>query len=120
MVGNECMQYADAGDRTDQQQAGTTTHLSATSKIFGDRLELIESLASLATSIAGCNIQAMVKVIVNERLFGLAQRALGGLQLLRHIKSGSACLDHGADAAELTLGTLEAFEHLGVAQVSCG
>lgn len=60
-------------------------------------------------------IQAMVDMIVDQSLLGVADRAFHGLKLLGHIHTGSAILDHPDHRSQMAFGTFQTGYDLGVA-----
>jgi hypothetical protein len=48
-------------------------------------------------------VEAMIDVVVDQRLLGLANRLLDGVKLLGDIETGPSFLDHADDAAEMSL-----------------
>jgi small multidrug resistance family-3 protein len=72
------------------------------SQILGDGLELIDRCACLRGLCIDDMVQAVIQVVVDEGLLGLAHRTLGGVQLLRHIQARASGFNHLRDTAQLT------------------
>src|SRR5215207_7572320 len=60
----------------------------------------------------------MVEVIVDQCLFGLADRLFDGVKLLAEIEAGPSLFDHRNHAPQVTLGALQPLEDLRVGLVN--
>ena len=60
-------------------------------------------------------VEAMADVVVNQRLFGVLDRALDRLELLGHLRARLAALDHLDDLLQVPVGTLETLDDVGMA-----
>src|SRR5829696_9021997 len=85
-----------------------------TSKIFGDQLELLDRATSLLGGPIDGVVEAMVEMVLDERLLRLADRLLDGVQLLCKLEAGPACLDHLDDAAQMALRTAQPLGDVGM------
>ncbi|GAO94350.1 hypothetical protein PSA5_16555 [Pseudomonas syringae pv. actinidiae] len=60
----------------------------------------------------------MIDVILNQRAFRLAHRLLDSVQLLGNVHAFATVFDHGDNAAQVAVCTLEAFDNRLVRLVS--
>src|SRR6202789_587651 len=90
------------------------------SQVLRDGLELIDRCARLRALCIDDMVQAMIQVVVDESLLGLAHRTLGGVQLLRHIQARASGFNHLRDTAQLALGALEALQDFVMLLMSGG
>src|SRR6266540_6443251 len=88
------------------------------SQVFGDGLELIDGRTRFPAGWPHRSVQAVVKMVVNERLLRLADGAFDGMQLLRQIDAGAAFLDHGNDLLQVASGAAQALEDVRVRLVT--
>ncbi|MGF6169460.1 hypothetical protein M2426_003060 [Pseudomonas moraviensis] len=65
-------------------------------------------------------LQAMIDVILDECSFGLADRFLNRMKLLSDIHALTPFFDHGDDAAQMTVRSLEALDDRLVTLVGMG
>jgi hypothetical protein len=56
-------------------------------QILGDRLELINRCAGLRALRIDHVVQAMIQVVIDEGLLGLAHRTFGGMELLSDVQT---------------------------------
>jgi hypothetical protein len=63
-------------------------------------------------------IKAMVDVVMNQSLLGVADRAFDGLQLLDYIQTAASLLEHADDALEVAFGPFEPLNYFRVGRVS--
>jgi hypothetical protein len=56
----------------------------------------------------------MLDMVVDQRFFGIIDRVLYGLQLLRKIDAGGTIFDHLDDHPEVSFGPLEASYDVGM------
>ena len=86
-------------------------------KIFRDGLEFAYDRARrTAPAVCSC-IEAVIDVIMNQRLFGLPDGLLNGMELLSQVEARSALLNHRDDAPEMPLRASQPLHDLGVAVV---
>src|SRR5215208_5191503 len=90
-------------------------HHGAHSEIFGDFLELVDRAALLAPQPADGVFKAMIEMIRNQGLLGLADGLFDRMQLLGYFKAGPAGLDHFDDGAQMPIGPLQALDDFRVA-----
>ena len=79
--------------------------MRCSSQILGDRLEL-----SGDWGVAGAGqgaIEAMVDMVLNQRAFGLLDRLLNGMQLLRDIGAVLCVFNHLDDAHQMPVGAFQ-------------
>jgi hypothetical protein len=62
-------------------------------------------------------LKAVVDMVLDKHALGLADRFLYGMQLLCDVNAGSAIFDHGDDAAQMTLRTLQPFDDVAMTLV---
>ncbi len=87
-------------------------------KIFRDGLEFAyDCPRRVAPAVCRC-VEAVIDVIVNQRLFGLPDGFLNGVELLSQIEARSALLDHGNDAPQMALRASQPLHDLRVALVN--
>ena len=72
----------------------------------------------LGPSAAGCSIEAVVDMIVDQCLLSLANRPLDGMKLLRQVETGAAIREHLDHLVKMTFGALEALDDPGVCSVN--
>lgn len=87
-------------------------------QVLGDLLEFVEGRPiALAQS---CNrvFQAMVNMILDQRALGLADSLFNCMQLLGNVHAFTPVLNHGDDAAQVTVSTLQALDDRLMALVS--
>src|SRR5260221_4679685 len=77
------------------------------SKILADRLELLDRRPRLARQRPDALLETMVDVIVDQRLLGIGDRLLDGVELLREIEAAALRLDHRDDLAQMALGAFQ-------------
>ena len=114
------------GDHT--WRSGSTTRLAAhptyasikpgSLKVFGDGLEFVYDRACrTAAAVCRC-VEAVIDVIVNQRLFCLPDGLLDGVELLSQVEARSPLLDHGNDAPQMPLRPSQPLRDLRVALVN--
>lgn len=81
------------------------------SEVAGDCLEFVPVMIA---------VQTVIHMIVDQRLFGVADRAFDGLQLLRDIEAGASVFYHGYDRAQVSLSTFQPRYDLGMACMDVG
>jgi hypothetical protein len=59
----------------------------------------------------------MIQMVVDQGFFGIIDRVLDGLKLLRKIDAGGTFLNHRDNCPKMALGPLEASDNLWVALV---
>jgi len=59
-------------------------------------------------------------MVLDERSLGLADRLFNRMQLLRNVYAFTPILDHGNDAAQMTVSTLQALNNRLMALMSVG
>jgi hypothetical protein len=59
----------------------------------------------------------MIEMVLDQSALGLSDRLLHRMELLRDINAWSAALNHRDNAAEMTLGPLQALDDFGVGGV---
>ena len=82
--------------------------MRCSSQILGDRLEL-----SGDWGVAGAGqgvVEAMVDMVLNQRAFGLLDRLLHCMQLLRDIGAGLCVFNHSDDARQMPVGAFQPFD----------
>ncbi len=89
----------------------------ANSQIFGDFLELIDRAALFAAEGADGILQAMIKMVRDQGFLRLANGFFDRMHLLRYVQTGAAGLDHLDDGAQMTFGSLEPLDDLGMGAV---
>src|SRR6185312_14829793 len=72
----------------------TTKRATRRSEIFGDQLEFLQRCTPGRAGRLQRPLQADTDMIVDQGLLGVLDRALRGLQLLSHLKTGPPVLDH--------------------------
>jgi hypothetical protein len=83
-------------------------------QVTGNFLELVDRAPVLARQGTGDSLKAMVEVIAYEGLFSFVDGLFDGMELLGDVNAGSARLDHLDDAAQVTAGTFQPFDNLGM------
>lgn len=91
--------------------------LSRLSEVLSDLLEVFQRRALACGEGFDRVFQAMVYVVLDQRALGLADGFLHGMQLLSDIDAGSTVFDHGNDAAQVTLRTLQPFDDVAMTLV---
>src|SRR5215211_6568441 len=82
------------------------------SEILRDRFEFADRRArGDALTVAG-HCQAVVDMIVDQRLFRLADRFLDGVKLLCEIKAGAPLFDHRDHPPQMTFGAPEPLDDI--------
>ena len=71
-----------------------------------------------ACAVAGRLIEAVVDVIVHQRLLGAGDGTLDGLQLLRDLEASTLFLEHADDAAQVALRPFQALDDFRMRSVS--
>jgi hypothetical protein len=66
-------------------------------KVFRDGLEFAEDRTRRSAAPVGCLIEAVIEVIVDQRLFRFANGVLDRVELLSQIDARPTFLDHGND-----------------------
>src|SRR5258708_39377189 len=87
------------------------------SEIFCDRLELVDRHARLARQRPETLLEAMVDMIVDQRLLGVGDRLLDGVELLDEIEAAALGLDHRDDLAQMPFGPLQPVDDGGRGRV---
>jgi hypothetical protein len=87
------------------------------SQIFGYFLELIDSTALLARQCPRNILEAMIEVVLDQRLFCLANRLFDRMKLLRDLQARSTTLDHFDHTAQVACNSIESFDDLRVSLV---
>ena len=62
-------------------------------------------------------LQAVVDVVLDKYTLGLADGFFHGMQLLGDVDAGPAVFDHGDDAAQVALRTLQPFDDIAMTLV---
>jgi hypothetical protein len=88
-------------------------HDGQVSEVFGDVFQLIQEVVLIVVSISSVD-DAMLYVIVNQRLLGCGDRTLNGVQLLYHFNARCSRLHHGHDVLQMPTRSLEPVNNLGV------
>jgi hypothetical protein len=83
-------------------------------EVAGDLAELVDGSAVRWRQRADRIFQAMIEMIVDQRLLGLSDRLFHGMQLLGDIEAGLAALYHDDDRAQMAVGALQALDDLGM------
>src|SRR6266478_9956949 len=83
------------------------------SKILRDSLKLFDQIPDLARHCIGSLFHAVVNMILDEFLLGVADRLLHGVQLLRQIHARASRLQHVDHGREVSLGALQSCADLG-------
>src|SRR6266568_8757931 len=87
-------------------------------KIFRDGLEFVyHRPRRVAPAVCRC-VEAVIDVIVNQRLLAPPDGFLNGVELLSQIEARSALLDHGNDAPQMALRAPQPLHDLRVALVN--
>src|SRR5262245_45864528 len=81
---------------------------AAGSKIFGDFLELVDRAPLLARQRSDGVLETVVEVVLDQRALGLRDRLLDGVKLLGDVEAFAPGFDHLHDAAQVSLGALQA------------
>ena len=68
----------------------------------------------------GCQIEAVIDVIMDQPAPRLADRFLDRIKLLRQIKAAAPFLKHGDDPAHMAVRPLEAFDDIRMRRVNMG
>lgn len=76
-------------------------------EVFRDGLEGVDDLALLARQRACDLVEAVVEMILDQRLLGLPDRTLDRLQLLGDVEAGAPGFDHLDDLAQMTVSPLQ-------------
>src|ERR1017187_7212445 len=77
------------------------------SQIFRDQLEVAQRRLPPGAGCLERSFEAVADMIVDQRLLGVFDGALHGLQLLGDRSTGASLLDHRDDRFEVTVGSLE-------------
>lgn len=75
---------------------------------------------SMGLLVDDCVLKAMVDVVLDQRFFGLLDGFLHRLQLLGNLQTLLSLFDHDNDAAQVSVGTLEALDKFGMAGMDVG
>lgn len=70
--------------------------------------------------MAAFGIKAVIHMIVDQSLLGIAHGALDRLQLLRDVHTGPTLFDHGDHGTQMPFGTFEPRYDFGVACMVMG
>jgi hypothetical protein len=84
------------------------------SKVLRDLLELVDRTTLLARQRPDDGLKAVIEMILDQGLFGLANGFLDRMELLGNLETGPACLDHVDDTPEMPIGSLKPFDGLGM------
>src|SRR5437879_4832332 len=87
------------------------------SQILADRLELLDRRPRLARQRPDALLETVVDVIVDQRLLGIGDRLLDGVELLHEIEATALRLDHRNDLAQMALGAFQPVDNSGVGLV---
>ena len=89
------------------------------SQVSRDRLELGEhALGRFCPPTVGGGVEAVIDVIVDQRLLRLADRLLDGMKLLRQVETGAAVREHLDHLVKVTFGALQALDDSGMSFVN--
>jgi hypothetical protein len=83
-------------------------------EVLRNFFEFADRVFGLARSMRHCVFQAMVDVVMHQRLLGIGHGLFDRLQLLGDFKATTAVLEHLDDALEVTIGPFEAFDNFWV------
>jgi hypothetical protein len=86
VVGHQDMQNTHHGAAPANSKADES-FIAGHSQILGDGLEFINRCAGQRALRIDDVVQAVIQVVVDKGLLGLAHRALGGMELLGHIQA---------------------------------
>jgi hypothetical protein len=81
-------------------------------KVFRDRLEFADHGPCRRASPVRGSAEAVVNMIVNQRLLGLADGLFDGIELLRQVETWPTLFDHGNDAPKVAFSAFEALDDL--------
>ena len=89
-------------------------------QVLGNLLEFVQG-RSIALA-QGCNrvLKTVVDMVLDERALGLADGLFNRMQLLGNVYTFPPVLDHGNDAAQMTVCTLQALDDRLMALVRMG
>ena len=80
----------------------------ASSEVLRDLLELVDWLSPLPRQRADRVLEAVIEMVLDQRLLRLRDRLLDRVQLLRDVEARAAVLDHLHDAREMTVARVSA------------
>lgn len=106
-IGNDGMQYADRGNGGHEQKPRA-------SEVFRDCLEFFDWYPRRGRGRTDRALQAVVEMIVDQRLLGGLDRLLDRLELLGDLQAVAPFFQHPDDAAEMPLRVAKALDDRGV------
>lgn len=89
-------------------------------EVFSDLLERFQWGALAIVQRRDGVLQAVINVILDKRSLGLTHRFFHGMQLLSNVDALTTVFDHGNDAAQMTVGPLEALDNRLMGSVRMG
>jgi hypothetical protein len=86
-------------------------------EVLGDLLEVFEGCALACGECFDRVLQAVIDMVLDQHALGLADSFFHGMQLLSDVDAGPMVFDHGDDAAQVTLRTLQPFDDIAMTLV---
>src|SRR3989304_3879294 len=87
------------------------------SQVFYERLELAKCCPSSLLAVGHALVETMLHVVVDQLALGIADRVLNSVQLLRKLETGALSLDHANKRTQMSLGTFETNDDIGMTRV---
>jgi hypothetical protein len=109
--------------KAEPRQGALTNRIHAgfrPSEVLGDFLELFHRAPLLARQRSDGVFQAMVDVVLDERLLGLTDRLLDGVELLGNVEARPSRFDHVDHASKMPLGSLQPLYGVGMGLMENG
>lgn len=105
----------------DMKHAASPAAKALQSEVFCDFLELVDGFALAAWKRTNHILKAMIKMILDQGLFRLANGFLDRLQLLGNIEATATVFDHVDYAAQMPFGPFQPFDdvRMGAVEVCC-
>ena len=98
--------------------ARTVARSRAPSEVLGDGLELFDRRLWRPLLVLDGVRQAVIDVVVDQRLLGGRDRPFHGVELLDDVHAGTPGFHHPDDIAQMTLSALQPLDDVGVRLVN--
>jgi len=84
-------------------------------KVLRDSLELVDGHSARLAPAIDRGVEAMVDMVVDQHLLGLADGLFDGVELLGEIETVPALLEHGEDAPKVSFSSFQALDDIRMA-----